>query len=134
MSEKKPVHRKPKTDYKVPLLAHLEALASRHSIGLALEHRFHPVRRWRFDYAFPDLMIAVEYDGLMFRSVGHTSLGAIMSDMERTNQAQLLGWTIYRANAKTVANKEFFAVIEEALRIASPAQVETDEGAEADGG
>ncbi len=115
MSDKKPVHRKPKVDYKVPLLDHLEDLATRHNLKLGMEHRFHPVRRWRFDYAFPQIKVAVDYDGVMFRSVGHNSLEKIIKDMERSNHAQLCGWDIYKANAKTVQNKEFFAIIEEAV-------------------
>src|SRR6187551_2874790 len=27
------------------------------------EHRFHPTRKWRFDYAFPIAMLAVEIEG-----------------------------------------------------------------------
>ena len=32
-------------------------------IEIVKEFKFHPKRKWRFDYAFPFLMIAVEVDG-----------------------------------------------------------------------
>ncbi len=28
------------------------------------EYRFHPDRKWRFDFALPDKMIGIEYEGL----------------------------------------------------------------------
>ena len=31
-----------------------------------VEYRFHPVRRWRFDYAFPDKRVYLEVDGGIF--------------------------------------------------------------------
>ncbi|HAT10302.1 MAG TPA: hypothetical protein DCS97_06855, partial [Planctomycetes bacterium] len=27
------------------------------------EHRFHPTRKWRFDFARPDIHLAIEIDG-----------------------------------------------------------------------
>ena len=29
------------------------------------EYKFHPERKWRFDFAIPSNMIAIEYEGLM---------------------------------------------------------------------
>lgn len=31
--------------------------------GWVREHRFHPARRWRFDFAWPELLFAVEVEG-----------------------------------------------------------------------
>ena len=63
------------------------------------EHRFHPVRRWRFDYYFPSLNIAFEYDGL---GLGHTGIAGVLRDTDKINEAQAMGIAVYRANARTV--------------------------------
>lgn len=60
------------------------------------EHRFHPVRRWRFDFAVPSARLAVEYHGhagMIGKSKsGHSTISGLTSDCEKLNQAQLLGW------------------------------------------
>lgn len=53
-------------DQQTILRADCEDLAKRAGIQFALEHRFHPVRKWRFDAAFPVRKIAVEIDGGVF--------------------------------------------------------------------
>jgi hypothetical protein len=57
------------------------------------EHRFHPERLWRFDYALPDLKIAVEVDGGQFVAYGgrHSS----DADREKHNHACALDWLVY---------------------------------------
>lgn len=79
------------------------------------EYRFHPERKWRFDYAWPNLKIAVEYDGIMHRTVGHNSLAGILRDSEKINEAQRIGWRVFRANAKNVEDGTFFTLIEAVL-------------------
>ena len=39
------------------------------------EYRFHPERKWRFDWALPERMIAFEYDGIMSGHASHASIG-----------------------------------------------------------
>jgi very-short-patch-repair endonuclease len=82
---------------------------------LVTEYRFHPTRKWRFDYAWPNLRIAIEFDGIMHRTVGHNSLAGILRDSEKINEAQRLGWRVFRANAKNVGDGTFFALIESVL-------------------
>lgn len=62
------------------------------------EHRFHPTRQWRLDFAAPALRIAVELEGGIFakgKSAHKTGVG-IRRDMEKSNEAQRLGWRIFR--------------------------------------
>jgi hypothetical protein len=40
------------------------------------EYRFHPVRLWRFDHAFPPLRVALEIEGGLFK--GHRSKQALV--------------------------------------------------------
>ena len=93
-----------------------------------LEHRFHPVRRWRFDYAVPDLKLAVEYEGhgQSGRSGhvgGHASLTGMAGDAEKYNQAQALGWTVLRFTAL-----HFDPKAREKHKLSSPAETIVEAG------
>jgi len=62
----------------------------------ATEFRFHPVRRWRFDYAFVSEKIAVEIEGGIWIRGAHTRGGHFLSDAEKYNTAIALGWRVFR--------------------------------------
>lgn len=69
------------------------------SVGLPTpmrEHRFHPVRRWRFDYAWPSEMVALEVDGGVWTGGRHTRGAGFLSDMEKLNAATVAGWRVVR--------------------------------------
>ncbi len=70
------------------------------------EHRFHHERMFRFDWAFPDLMIAIEYEGLMSKKSGHTTIGGYTKDCEKYNLAQIEGWKVLRYTAVNYQNLE----------------------------
>ena len=53
------------------------------------QHKFHPIRAWRFDFAFPSYMIAIEIQG---HGTGHTSYEGMRRDYEKHNEAMKLGW------------------------------------------
>ena len=63
---------------------------------LEAEYKFHPVRKWRFDYAIPDLMIAIEIEGGSWVQGRHTRGKGYQGDMEKYNTAQLMGWKVLR--------------------------------------
>lgn len=89
-------------------------------IGLPLpkrEFRFHPVRRFRFDFAYPDKMLAIEVEGGTWsRKGGHTSGVGFEKDCEKYNLAVLCGWKVLRYTNKKVNNGEAVTQIEEALK------------------
>lgn len=60
------------------------------------EYRFHPVRRWRFDAAIPELMIACECEGGTWAGGRHIRPAGFEADLEKYNTATLLGWSVYR--------------------------------------
>lgn len=61
------------------------------------EYVFHPIRRWRFDYAWPEKKVAVEIEGAVFiPGKGHSSGSGISKDIEKYNAATLLGWRVMR--------------------------------------
>lgn len=59
-------------------------------IALEREHRFHPQRRWRFDFAWPALKLAVEIEG---RGRHQTVVGC-RKDFDKYNTAVELGWRV----------------------------------------
>lgn len=63
------------------------------------EFKFHPERNFRFDWAFPDQKIALEYEGLMAEKSRHTTISGYSNDCEKYNQAQILGWKVLRYTA-----------------------------------
>jgi very-short-patch-repair endonuclease len=68
------------------------------------EHRFNPDRRWRFDYAFPDLMIAVEIEGGVWIQGRHSRGMGMINDMEKYNWAVLHGWRVLRYTPQQLGN------------------------------
>jgi hypothetical protein len=64
--------------------------------GFTLESEvvFHPERKWRFDWAIPELKAAIEYNGIMSSKSRHTTVTGYSGDMEKLNAAQALGWTV----------------------------------------
>ena len=60
------------------------------------EYRFHPLRKWRFDYAFPLHRVAVEIDGGLWTQGRHNRAAGYIADMEKLNAAALLGFRVLR--------------------------------------
>lgn len=68
------------------------------------EHQFHPVRKWRFDLAYPDRRIAIECEGAVWTQGRHTRGSGFTSDTEKYNAAVILGWRVLRYTMKTLVN------------------------------
>jgi very-short-patch-repair endonuclease len=58
------------------------------------QHKFHESRRWRFDFAWPAKMVAVEIHGGGFVHGGHNRGRGQMNDCEKTRAAHALGWIV----------------------------------------
>lgn len=63
------------------------------------EYQFHPTRKWRFDFAWPDKKIAVEMEGGVWIFGGHNRGGGYNKDCEKYNEAVKLGWKVLRFTA-----------------------------------
>lgn len=72
------------------------------------EYRWHPVRKYRADYALVLERVLIEYDGGLFVNGGHSRGKARLYDMAKDRQATLLGWRTLRYGvgemAQTVAD------------------------------
>ena len=74
--------------------------ANQQKVKLEPEHVFHPHRKWRFDWAFPGIKVAVEYEGLFSSKSRHTTVNGFIGDVEKYNQATVLGWRVIRVTAR----------------------------------
>lgn len=76
------------------------------------EHCFAKPRRWRFDYAYPDLKLAFEVDGGTWIHTKDTGQGSYSgghghpvrfeTDAEKFNAALMLGWAVYHVTTKMI--------------------------------
>jgi very-short-patch-repair endonuclease len=82
---------------------------------LTLEHKFHPSRKWRFDFAHIPTKVAVEIEGgigLRKAKSGklftgrHAQSAGFNSDCEKYNEAALMGWTVFRLTSKMVTSTD----------------------------
>lgn len=81
---------------KATALVHIDAVLTRMGIDYQTELRFHKPRRFRFDRAIADRMIAIEYEGLASEKSRHTTAAGYTKDAEKYNLAQIDGWTVLR--------------------------------------
>jgi very-short-patch-repair endonuclease len=68
------------------------------------EFVFHPGRRWRFDFAWPEFMVAVEIEGGQWTQGRHQRPQGFSSDCEKYNAATKDGWRVYRFPGDQVTN------------------------------
>lgn len=88
---------KPGESNKLEILTTLQTIFGKEYVDT--EHKFHPVRRWRFDYAIPEIKLAIEYQGHAgfvgkAGSSGHSSIKGLTNDSEKMNSAIACGWRV----------------------------------------
>jgi len=79
------------------------------------EYRFSAPRKWRFDLAWPNLMLAVEVEGGVHSRGRHTRPAGYEKDCEKYNSAILLGWRVLRVTSKHIMSGEALLWIEQAI-------------------
>ena len=79
------------------------------------EYRFHPTRRWRFDYALPFRLIALEVEGGVWTSGRHIQPAGFMKDMEKYNTAAQLGWRVLRTTPDALMSRETIDMLRAAI-------------------
>lgn len=86
--------------------------------GMVREHRFHPPRRWRFDFAWPEIYLAVEVEGITYEGGRHQRVQGYEDDCEKYNRAQMLGWRVLRYTGGMVERGEAWQEIRAVIQIA----------------
>lgn len=80
---------------------------------------FAPPRKFRFDFAFPAVKIALEVEGGTKYRSRHTSSGGYEVDCSKYNLATLLGWKVLRFTGDMVKDGRAVTTIGEALFLLS---------------
>src|SRR4029077_13770481 len=65
-----------------------------------MQHKFHPTRKWRWDFSWPDQLLAVEIQGGAFWGGRHTRGAEQAKDYEKQREAVKLGWRVLPFNTK----------------------------------
>lgn len=68
----------------------------------SLEFKFHPERRWRSDFAWPDYMLLVEIEGGIFINGRHVRGIGYQNDCEKYNAAVMMGYHLLRFTSNQV--------------------------------
>jgi hypothetical protein len=88
------------------------ALLKRERVPIPTEEfRFAPPRRWRFDYAWPCELVALEVEGGAWSRGRHTRGKGFLADMEKYNRATEVGWMVFRVTPKTLCTLETIEMI-----------------------
>ena len=87
-------------DLSIDFKVFLKIFGKESNEGWVQEHRFHSVRRWRFDFAWPSRMVAVECDGIIWKACGgrHNT----DADRDKINTAISLGWSVLRFSGNQI--------------------------------
>jgi very-short-patch-repair endonuclease len=80
------------------------------------EYRFHPRRRWRFDFAWPRYKVAVEVDGGIYSRGRHVRGSGFERDAEKRNAAVLAGWRVLHFTPRLVKSGAAVQAIESLMR------------------
>jgi very-short-patch-repair endonuclease len=79
------------------------------------EYRFHPKRKWLFDFAWPQAMIAVEIEGGTHMRGRHVRPEGFRNDCIKYSEAALLGWKVLRGDSQMVKTGALLSLVERAL-------------------
>jgi very-short-patch-repair endonuclease len=63
---------------------------------LEKEHRFHPVRKWRADFAHLESRTLIEIEGGIYVNGRHNRGAGFAADLEKYLEAGLAGWRVAR--------------------------------------
>lgn len=94
----------------------LTQLKSKGLAKASLQYQFAHNRKWRFDFAWPSIRLAVEIQGGTFANGRHTRGVGYESDCEKSNYATLMGWRVLRFGTRDVQEGKALKLIERVLK------------------
>lgn len=80
------------------------------------EFKFHPTRKWRMDFAWPHHKVCLEVEGGIWTNGRHSRGAGMKADMEKYNNAALLGWRIIRVTPSDLYKTETIEMINKIIR------------------
>lgn len=85
-------------------------------IEVVKEYKFHPTRKWRFDFAIPEHKIAIEIDGGVWNYGRHNRAQGYLADMKKFNAAASLGWIVLKFTPDEQYSRATFDIIRETIK------------------
>lgn len=81
--------------------------------ALVREHRFHPTRKWRCDFAHLQTRVIIEIEGGTWskKKNRHTTGNGYADDREKYNSAQELGWKVFSLTSDMITAKQAERII-----------------------
>ncbi len=79
------------------------------------EFRFHHLRKWRMDFAWPDFKLALEIQGGIFIKGRHSRGASLLKEWEKLNMAAINGWRIIYCQPSDAASAEIINTIRAAI-------------------
>lgn len=79
------------------------------------EYRFSPPRKWRFDWAWPEALMAIEQQGGLFNGGRHVRGAALLKEYEKLNAASALGWRVLLFTPAQMVAPTTFVTVRAAL-------------------
>ena len=81
------------------------------------EFCFHPTRKWRFDFAWPDYRLALEIEGGVYIGGRHTRGATFEADCEKYAEALSLGWRVLRVTPRHIKDGRAYAWLTKAIML-----------------
>lgn len=79
------------------------------------EFRFHPVRRWRADYAILSHKILIEVEGAVWVQGRHTRGSGFVKDLQKYNTATAMGYSVLRVQPKDLMSTELIDLLKQTI-------------------
>ncbi|CCD30309.1 Conserved hypothetical protein [Candidatus Glomeribacter gigasporarum BEG34] len=93
--------------------------ARRKTAGTAAEYRFDAMRRWKFDFAWPNWKIVVECEGGIWAQGRHTRALGFEADCDKYNAATVQGWRVLRFTRDMIQNGAAMNLLTRAIQQAA---------------
>lgn len=87
-----------------------EQLVEANIVGWVLQHQPIPTRKWRLDFAWPDLKVAIEVQGMV-----HRIKQKFKRDIEKRAELMLAGWEVLEVDGEAIADGAALAWVKRLL-------------------
>ena len=83
--------------------------------GFEREYRFAAPRRWKFDFANPALMVALEVEGGHWVNGRHSRGSGFQTDCIKYSTAAVMGWRVLRFTTDQVKSGMALQMLQQAI-------------------
>lgn len=109
---------KPKESQQCKAFRHI----MRSHTGIVEEFKFSKTRKFKADYAIPDKMILIEFEGIISGKSRHTTITGYTGDCNKYNLAAILGYRVLRYTALNFKDswRDLETILNETAQSATP--------------